>query len=105
MPETPVDHVEELVRLVRSARVKLAVVLFNLGGPDSPEAVEPFLRNLFGDPAIISAVFVAQAAGAFIARRRAPIAREIYAISAAVRPILEETEAQARALEKALGRA
>ncbi|MEI9930716.1 MAG: ferrochelatase [Rhizomicrobium sp.] len=34
--------------------MKLAVVLFNLGGPDSPEAVEPFLRNLFTDPAIIS---------------------------------------------------
>ena len=34
--------------------VKLAVVLFNLGGPDRPEAVEPFLRNLFTDPAIIS---------------------------------------------------
>ena len=30
-----------------------AVVLMNLGGPDSPAAVEPFLRNLFADPAII----------------------------------------------------
>ena len=28
-----------------------AVVLFNLGGPDSPEAVRPFLGNLFADPA------------------------------------------------------
>ena len=34
--------------------VRLAVVLFNLGGPDRPEAVEPFLRNLFSDPAILS---------------------------------------------------
>ncbi len=34
--------------------MKLAVVLFNLGGPDAPEAVEPFLRNLFSDPAIIA---------------------------------------------------
>jgi len=34
--------------------VKLAVVLFNLGGPDSLEAVEPFLTNLFSDPAVIS---------------------------------------------------
>ena len=34
--------------------MKLGIVLFNLGGPDSPEAVEPFLRNLFSDPAIIS---------------------------------------------------
>ena len=34
---------------------RLAVVLFNLGGPDSLDAVEPFLRNLFRDPAIIRA--------------------------------------------------
>ncbi|MGH6878713.1 MAG: ferrochelatase, partial [Rhizomicrobium sp.] len=33
--------------------MKLAVVLFNLGGPDSPDAVEPFLRNLFSDPAVL----------------------------------------------------
>jgi ferrochelatase len=33
--------------------VKLAVVLFNLGGPDGPAAVRPFLFNLFNDPAII----------------------------------------------------
>ena len=32
---------------------RLAVVLFNLGGPDSLAAVEPFLYNLFSDPAII----------------------------------------------------
>ena len=31
----------------------LGVVLLNLGGPDSPEAVEPFLRNLFSDPEVI----------------------------------------------------
>ncbi|MEX2009592.1 MAG: ferrochelatase, partial [Dongiaceae bacterium] len=32
---------------------KTAIVLFNLGGPDSLDAVEPFLFNLFCDPAII----------------------------------------------------
>ena len=32
---------------------KLAVLIFNLGGPDSPEAVRPFLLNLFNDPAIL----------------------------------------------------
>ncbi|HEU5097120.1 MAG TPA: ferrochelatase, partial [Reyranella sp.] len=36
------------------AVVKIAIVLFNLGGPDSLEAVQPFLRNLFSDPAIIA---------------------------------------------------
>ena len=34
--------------------MKKAVILFNLGGPDKPESVEPFLFNLFNDPAIIN---------------------------------------------------
>ena len=34
--------------------MKIAIILFNLGGPDSLKAVQPFLRNLFGDPAILS---------------------------------------------------
>ncbi len=83
--------------------MKLAVVLFNLGGPDSPEAVEPFLRNLFSDPAIISlpAIFRKPLAW-WIAHRRAPTAEEIYAKIGGRSPILEETQAQARALESAL---
>ena len=36
------------------SKPRLAVVLFNLGGPDGPEAVRPFLFNLFSDPAIIT---------------------------------------------------
>ena len=60
--------------------VRLAVVLFNLGGPDSPDAVEPFLRNLFSDPAVIDLPgFIRRPLASFVARRRAPIAREIYA--------------------------
>ena len=83
--------------------MKLAVVLFNLGGPDAPEAVEPFLRNLFNAPAILSVPsFVRKPLARFIAGRRAPIAREIYAKIGGRSPILEETLAQARALEKAL---
>ena len=59
---------------------KLAVVLFNLGGPDRLEAVEPFLANLFGDPAIIGLPRPLRGLLArFIARRRGPTAREIYA--------------------------
>ena len=34
--------------------MKIAIILFNLGGPDSLDAVQPFLRNLFSDPAIIT---------------------------------------------------
>lgn len=83
--------------------MKLAVVLFNLGGPDSPEAVEPFLRNLFTDPAIIALPgILRKPLGRFIARRRAPVAKQIYAHIGGRSPIVEETQAQARALEQAL---
>ena len=37
---------------------KLAVILFNLGGPDSLDAVKPFLTHLFEEPAIIAAPFI-----------------------------------------------
>ena len=81
----------------------LAVVLFNLGGPDKPEAVEPFLYNLFSDPAIIGAPgFVRRPLARFISRRRAKVAREIYAKIGGGSPILANTEAQARALERQL---
>lgn len=83
--------------------MKLAVVLFNLGGPDGLEAVEPFLRNLFSDPAIIALPAPLRLPLAwFIARRRAPIAREIYAHLGGGSPIVAETQKQARALEAAL---
>jgi protoporphyrin/coproporphyrin ferrochelatase len=83
--------------------VKLGIVLFNLGGPDGLDAVEPFLRNLFSDPAIISLPGVMRKPLArFIARRRAPLARKIYQHMGGRSPILVETQAQARALEDAL---
>jgi ferrochelatase len=83
---------------------RIAIVLFNLGGPDSLEAVRPFLYNLFNDPAIIRVPNVVRGLLAFlIARRRAPVAREIYARMGNRSPILPNTEAQARALEQALG--
>jgi ferrochelatase len=82
--------------------MKLAIVLFNLGGPDAPDAVEPFLKNLFSDPAIISLpAILRKPLGAFIARRRGPVARAIYAKIGGRSPIVEETQAQAAALEMA----
>ncbi|HEY4125430.1 MAG TPA: ferrochelatase [Rhizomicrobium sp.] len=81
----------------------MAVVLFNLGGPDAPDAVEPFLKNLFSDPAIISLPgILRKPLGAFIAKRRGPVAREIYAKIGGRSPIVEETQAQALALEMGL---
>ncbi len=85
--------------------MKLAVVLFNLGGPDSPEAVEPFLRNLFSDPAIISLPAIVRLPLArSIARRRALVARKIYEHMGGRSPIFEETRRQADALEAALSK-
>jgi ferrochelatase len=84
--------------------VKIAIILFNLGGPDSLEAVQPFLRNLFGDPAILRVPsFIRGPLASFLARRRAPTARAIYDKIGGASPILGQTEAQARALEEALG--
>lgn len=84
--------------------MKIAVVLFNLGGPDSLEAVKPFLRNLFSDPAIIGLpAWLRLPLARFIASRRTPKARKIYAKIGGASPILGQTEAQASALEEALG--
>ena len=79
---------------------RIAIVLFNLGGPDDPDAVRPFLFNLFNDPAIIGVPrplrwLLAQ----FISCRRAPVAREIYAHLGGKSPLLELTQEQAEALE------
>jgi len=83
--------------------MKLAVVLFNLGGPDSPAAVRPFLFNLFKDPAIITLPFgIRQALAWLIARGRAPVAREIYEKLGGSSPLLPGTRAQAAALAEAL---
>ena len=83
---------------------RVAVVLMNLGGPDSLDAVEPFLRNLFRDPAIIGAPGpVRRLLARLIAKRRGPEAREIYRSIGGRSPLLEETEAQAVALQAALG--
>ena len=58
---------------------KVAVVLFNLGGPDGPEAVEPFLVNLFTDPAILRVPWpIRPLLGRLIARRRVKAARANY---------------------------
>ena len=82
---------------------KTAVILFNLGGPDCLKAVEPFLFNLFNDPAIIGLPsFIRTPLAKFIARRRGEKARGIYEQMGGKSPILENTEAQARALEAAL---
>jgi protoporphyrin/coproporphyrin ferrochelatase len=84
---------------------KIGVVLFQLGGPDSSDAVEPFLYNLFCDPDIIDffgAWFARRPLARCIARNRASVVREHYDAIGGHSPIRLLTERQARALESAL---
>jgi protoporphyrin/coproporphyrin ferrochelatase len=81
-------------------RRKIAVVLFNLGGPDGQETVRPFLFNLFRDPAIIGLPALARyPIAALIAVTRTKLAKANYALMGGGSPLLPETEKQARALE------
>src|SRR6187551_2347942 len=82
---------------------KTAVVLFNLGGPDGTEAVRPFLFNLFSDPAIIGLPNpFRHVLASLISRRRETTAKAIYEELGGKSPIVENTEAQAKALEASL---
>lgn len=86
-------------------RRKLAVVFFNLGGPDGQDSVEPFLFNLFNDPAIIGLPGIVRTPLAgFISRKRAPEAKKNYAMMGGGSPLLPETRKQAEALEAELAR-
>jgi ferrochelatase len=86
-----------------SAARRVAIVLFNLGGPDRPESIQPFLENLFTDPAILRVPgFIRPWLGRFIAKRRTPAATENYAVLGGRSPLLDLTNDQARALEAAL---
>jgi ferrochelatase len=82
---------------------RIAIVLFNLGGPDRPEAIRPFLLNLFSDPAILRVpFFVRPLLARWITRARLTPATANYALLGGKSPLLEETTLQAAALEQAL---
>tara|TARA_Y100000590_G_C15724937_1_gene1014898 strand:- start:1545 stop:2579 length:1035 start_codon:yes stop_codon:yes gene_type:complete len=83
--------------------MKKAVILFNLGGPDKIESVEPFLFNLFNDPAILNLPsFFRYPLAKLISNRRAPVAKKIYMELGGSSPILKLTQEQSFALEKKL---
>jgi len=83
--------------------MKKAVILFNLGGPDKLESVEPFLYNLFKDPEILSIPSILRYPLAkFISKRRAPVAKNIYKEIGNKSPILELTQEQSKSLENNL---
>src|SRR5205085_12591153 len=90
--------------LSRCEMAHRVVVLMNLGGPDSPAAIRPFLFNLFSDPAIIDLPPLVRVPLAWLlAVRRAVTAHRIYAQLGGGSPLLANTEAQAQALQAALG--
>lgn len=84
--------------------MKKAVILLNLGGPDSIFSIKPFLFNLFNDKSIIDIkqpfrYFLAK----YISYKRLSTAKKIYSYIGGKSPILEETKQQAKELEKCLG--
>lgn len=82
---------------------RVAIILMNLGGPDGPAAVRPFLFNLFNDPAIIGAPQPFRTMIAtLISTTREKSARANYALMGGGSPIVPETLKQAAALEAAL---
>ncbi len=84
---------------------RLGVVLFQLGGPDTLEAIEPFLYNLFCDPDIIDFPFARlgrKPLAKLISSTRAHRVRHHYATIGGGSPIRRNTERQAQALEAEL---
>jgi len=84
---------------------KKAVLLLQMGGPDSLDAVRPFLLNLFSDREIIKIgpAWLQPLIARFIVKKRASHVEENYSLIGGKSPLRELTEEQARALEKALG--
>lgn len=83
----------------------IGVVLLQLGGPDSLESVQPFLYNLFCDPDIIDLPFAflfRKRLAKYISEKRAPKVQELYKTIGGKSPILDLTNRQAAALERAL---
>ncbi len=91
------------IRLMTSRRV--AIILFNLGGPDGPDAVKPFLFNLFNDKAIIAAPQpIRFLLAKLISGSREKTAKANYAFMGGGSPLLPETVKQADALEAEIGK-
>ncbi len=83
---------------------RIGVVLLNMGGPEKPEDVRPFLYNIFSDREIIrlGPAFLQKPLAWYIARKRAPKSLATYARIGGGSPITEITRAQQQALEQIL---
>jgi ferrochelatase len=84
---------------------KTAVLLLQMGGPDSLDAVEPFLLNLFADRDIIKIgpSFLQPFIARRIVKKRAPKVRENYRQIGGKSPLRELTDQQAATLQEQLG--
>jgi ferrochelatase len=81
---------------------RVGVVLFQLGGPDTLDAIEPFLFNLFCDPDIIDFPFARlgrKSLAKLISTTRAKRVQHHYSVIGGGSPIRRFTEQQARALQ------
>ncbi|MBI5039526.1 MAG: ferrochelatase, partial [Nitrospirae bacterium] len=80
-----------------------AILLINLGGPDSLDSVRPFLCNLFSDPDIMGQNrLLLKPLAWFISRKRAPAVQKYYTLIGGKSPLLELTRRQGEALNKVL---
>lgn len=83
---------------------RTAVLLSNYGGPEGPSDCEPYLKNIFMDEDLIPIPgLIRPAVARFAARKRAPVLRAAYEAMGTYSPILEQTRAQASALQASLG--
>src|SRR3954471_13452910 len=90
--------------MTRTSR-RVGIVLFQLGGPDTLEAIEPFLYNLFCDPDIIDFPFARigrKPLAKLISSTRAKKVQHHYAAIGGASPIRRFTERQAEALQQRL---
>lgn len=98
------DRLGIVGKMTRTAR-RVGIVLFQLGGPDTLESIEPFLYNLFCDPDIIDFPFARigrKPLARLISTTRARKVQHHYASIGGGSPIRRHTERQARALEQEL---
>jgi protoporphyrin/coproporphyrin ferrochelatase len=110
MPTTPILTLEQTLHKAQKpeaqiAAKKVGVLFFNLGGPDSLEAVQPFLRNLFLDNDIIQLPKIPGVQRVFaelISRRRAQASQANYAEIGGASPLLDWSQKQAAAVQAKL---
>jgi len=104
MLNASLHFLEYAYNVIYLSSMKTGILLLNLGGPDSLNAVRPFLYNLFSDRDIIrlGPSFLQKPIAWLISTLRAKHTQEMYSHIGNKSPILDITTAQAHALQKSL---